>query len=249
MTTREARGLCRGGHRRGIHRRLPAAQPGVLRAPPGAAGAAEAAARARRLDHLAGRAPDRGAAREARGARAASSRNWCAWRAPTTPSPSACTASRAACCARATRAAGHRAASRPACARTSTPSTPRWCCIGERRPDPSSCRRFVRAVPADDPTLKSFESLFASGKPRCGQVRDSQREFLFGAGRPASIGSVALVPLGEQGLARAARARQRRPRPLPSRHEHRVPRAPGGADHRRAQLRRALRPRGRARLA
>src|SRR5579862_4506680 len=39
---------------------------------------------------------------------------------------------------------------------------------------------FVRSVRADDAHLKSFESLFASGKPRCGQARDSQREFLFG---------------------------------------------------------------------
>jgi uncharacterized protein YigA (DUF484 family) len=53
-------------------------------------------------------------------------------------------------------------------------------------------------VVADDPALKSFESLFASGKPRCGQVRDSQREFLFGT-EAADIGSVALVPLGCSG--------------------------------------------------
>lgn len=59
-------------------------------------------------------------------------------------------------------------------------------------------QRFVRTVAADDPNLKSFESLFASGKPRCGQVRDSQREFLFGADAN-DIGSVALVPLGEKG--------------------------------------------------
>ena len=51
---------------------------------------------------------------------------------------------------------------------------------------------------ADDANLKSFESLFASGKPRCGQARDSQREFLFAADAP-DIGSVALVPLGEHG--------------------------------------------------
>ena|SRR5579862_151953 len=57
---------------------------------------------------------------------------------------------------------------------------------------------FVRTVSADDPQLKSFESLFASGKPRCGQARDSQREFLFGPEGP-SMGSVALVPLGEKG--------------------------------------------------
>jgi uncharacterized protein len=58
--------------------------------------------------------------------------------------------------------------------------------------------RFVRTVPADDPNLKSFESLFASGKPRCGQARDSQREFLFGP-EGLELGSVALVPLGEKG--------------------------------------------------
>lgn len=59
-------------------------------------------------------------------------------------------------------------------------------------------QRFVKVVAADDPNLKSFESLFANGKPRCGQARDSQREFLFGAEAP-DIGSVALIPLGEKG--------------------------------------------------
>jgi uncharacterized protein YigA (DUF484 family) len=58
--------------------------------------------------------------------------------------------------------------------------------------------RFVRTLTAEDPNLKSFESLFASGKPRCGQVRDTQREFLFGSDAN-EIGSVALVPLGEKG--------------------------------------------------
>jgi uncharacterized protein YigA (DUF484 family) len=46
--------------------------------------------------------------------------------------------------------------------------------------------------------MKSFEALLATGKPRCGQVRDTQRDFLFGP-EAASIGSVALVPLGEGG--------------------------------------------------
>ena len=59
-------------------------------------------------------------------------------------------------------------------------------------------QQFLRVVPADDPNLKSFESLFASGKPRCGQARDSQREFLFGP-EGLEMGSVALVPLGDKG--------------------------------------------------
>jgi len=62
----------------------------------------------------------------------------------------------------------------------------------------STTQRFVRSLRADDPNLKSFETLFASGKPRCGQARDSQREFLFGSDAN-DIGSIALVPLGEKG--------------------------------------------------
>jgi uncharacterized protein YigA (DUF484 family) len=68
--------------------------------------------------------------------------------------------------------------------------------IGEHPGMPA--QRFVRQVAADDPNLKSFESLFASGKPRCGQARDSQREFLFGP-EGLEMGSVALVPLGSKG--------------------------------------------------
>ena len=55
-------------------------------------------------------------------------------------------------------------------------------------------QRFVRTVAPDDAGLKSFETLFSSGKPRCGQVRDTQRDFLFGQDAN-DIGSVALVPL------------------------------------------------------
>jgi uncharacterized protein len=58
-------------------------------------------------------------------------------------------------------------------------------------------QRFVRSIARDDAGLKSFDTLFASGKPRCGQVRDSQREFLFGQ-EGNDIGSVALVPLGNK---------------------------------------------------
>jgi uncharacterized protein YigA (DUF484 family) len=58
--------------------------------------------------------------------------------------------------------------------------------------------RFLRVVPDELPALRSFETLFAACKPRCGQLRDSQREFLFGADA-AEVGSVALVPLGDKG--------------------------------------------------
>ena len=59
--------------------------------------------------------------------------------------------------------------------------------------------RFVRAVDPREDALTGFDSLFASGKPRCGQIRDTQREYLFGADA-GEIGSVALVPLSGQGL-------------------------------------------------
>jgi uncharacterized protein YigA (DUF484 family) len=57
---------------------------------------------------------------------------------------------------------------------------------------------FLRKLAPDDANIRTFEALLATGKPRCGQVRDSQREFLFGP-EAASIGSVALVPLGDNG--------------------------------------------------
>src|ERR1700758_2355681 len=63
--------------------------------------------------------------------------------------------------------------------------------IGEQ-PD-LAAQRFVRTVRPDDANLKSFETLFASGKPRCGQARDSQREFLFGSDAN-DIGSPRFVP-------------------------------------------------------
>jgi hypothetical protein len=53
---------------------------------------------------------------------------------------------------------------------------------------------FMREVSTDNPIFKSFESLFSNARPRCGQVRDSQRDFLFGS-EAAGIGSVALIPL------------------------------------------------------
>jgi uncharacterized protein len=63
--------------------------------------------------------------------------------------------------------------------------------------DQDSSWRFLRQVNADDQSYRSFDTLFAACKPRCGQIRDSQREFLFSAEAP-NIGSVALIPLGGQ---------------------------------------------------
>jgi uncharacterized protein len=54
--------------------------------------------------------------------------------------------------------------------------------------------RFLRYADPSGAEMKSFESLLQSGKPRCGQIRDGQRDFLFGKDCVA-IGSVALVPL------------------------------------------------------
>jgi len=68
----------------------------------------------------------------------------------------------------------------------------------QRAPEGMPESRFLRIARADAPELRSFDTLFSAGKPRCGQLRDSQREFLFGADA-GGIGSVALVPLGTKG--------------------------------------------------
>jgi hypothetical protein len=55
----------------------------------------------------------------------------------------------------------------------------------------------VRVVPRGSAELKIFESFFESGRPRSGQIRDTQRDYLFGNdGGP--VGSTVLVPLGER---------------------------------------------------
>src|ERR1700691_2176380 len=63
--------------------------------------------------------------------------------------------------------------------------------------DEDGPQQFLRRVAVDDPAFRSFEGLFAAGKPRCGQIRDTQLQFLFGLEAP-NIGSVALIPLGGQ---------------------------------------------------
>jgi len=57
--------------------------------------------------------------------------------------------------------------------------------------------RFFRVVERDDAALGPFDTFLQGKGPRCGQVRDSQREFLF-RGDADEIGSMALVPLGDK---------------------------------------------------
>jgi uncharacterized protein len=67
-----------------------------------------------------------------------------------------------------------------------------------RNLEPAAGRFLKTANPADS-EVKMFESLLQSGKPRCGQIRDTQRDFLFGKDS-VEIGSVALTPLGPKGV-------------------------------------------------
>ena len=57
--------------------------------------------------------------------------------------------------------------------------------------------RFFRAVQREDEALGPFATFLKGSGPRCGQVRDAQRNFLF-KGDAEDIGSVALIPLGSK---------------------------------------------------
>jgi uncharacterized protein len=70
--------------------------------------------------------------------------------------------------------------------------------LEQARPLEPEAGRFLRCANAGDAEIKTFESLLTSGKPRCGQVRDAQRDYLFGKDS-VEIGSVALTPLGPKG--------------------------------------------------
>lgn len=56
--------------------------------------------------------------------------------------------------------------------------------------------RFFAVVERDDPSLAKFATFLKASVPRCGQIRDAQRDFLFRS-EADDIGSVALVPLGK----------------------------------------------------
>jgi uncharacterized protein len=70
--------------------------------------------------------------------------------------------------------------------------------LEQARPLEAEAGHFLRCADPTDGEIKSFESLLQSGKPRCGQVRDAQRDYLFGKDS-VEIGSVALTPLGPKG--------------------------------------------------
>jgi uncharacterized protein YigA (DUF484 family) len=57
--------------------------------------------------------------------------------------------------------------------------------------------RFFKPVERQNEALKAFATFLKSSGPRCGQVRDSQRDFLFGRDTD-EVGSAALVPLGKK---------------------------------------------------
>lgn len=57
--------------------------------------------------------------------------------------------------------------------------------------------RFFRPIERNDASLKAFETFLNGTGPRCGQVRDSQRDFLFGKDTD-ELGSAALIPLGKK---------------------------------------------------
>lgn len=56
--------------------------------------------------------------------------------------------------------------------------------------------RFLRQIGRHADEIKPFDTFLGSARPRCGQIRDSQRAFLF-ASDAEEVGSAALVPLGE----------------------------------------------------
>jgi uncharacterized protein YigA (DUF484 family) len=73
-----------------------------------------------------------------------------------------------------------------------------WILVLTRKDAPQLARlesRHLRVSAREASELKTFETFFESGRPRCGQIRDSHRDYLFGPGA-TGIGSAALIPLG-----------------------------------------------------
>ena len=68
--------------------------------------------------------------------------------------------------------------------------------VGEFGEFGNEIRRFLRLVERNDAALGPFKTFLTNSEPRCGNIRDSQKAFLFGPDAD-EIGSAALVPLGE----------------------------------------------------
>jgi len=61
----------------------------------------------------------------------------------------------------------------------------------------SRASTHLRVVSRGSPELKIFETFFESARPRSGQIRDTQRDYLFGADG-SQVGSTVLIPLGDR---------------------------------------------------
>lgn len=57
--------------------------------------------------------------------------------------------------------------------------------------------RFFKVVERDSEEVGAFSTFVKGVSPRCGQIRDTQRDFLFGQDTD-EVGSAALVPLGKK---------------------------------------------------
>ena len=57
--------------------------------------------------------------------------------------------------------------------------------------------RFFRPLERDDESLQAFDTFLKGSGPRCGQIRDTQRDFLFGR-ETDELGSAALIPLDDK---------------------------------------------------
>lgn len=59
--------------------------------------------------------------------------------------------------------------------------------------------RFLRVTSRDSELLGPFKTFLGGSSARCGQIRDSQKEYLF-RHDANDVGSAALVPLGDSGI-------------------------------------------------
>jgi hypothetical protein len=56
----------------------------------------------------------------------------------------------------------------------------------------------LRLADRADPSLRIFDTFFETARPRSGQIRDTQRDYLFGT-ESGPVGSTVLIPMGDRG--------------------------------------------------